>query len=332
MKIKTTIFWIVILLTGVRLHSQSIMTVTGEQKIANIMTWLTHEHVLVDFIGAELITPDDYDETEVLQTMLSYVFDLRKYRVRYFVDATPKYLGRDPELLQKISTSTAVTIITNTGLYGVGQNKYIPKSALNKTAEELAGEWIDEYRNGIGDTGIKPGFIKIGVDAQAPLHSMHQKLVRAAALTHLATGLTIASHTGEAVGLWPQLEILKKEGVSPSAFIWVHAQNEKDNNVYVQAARQGCWISLDGIGGGNIDTYVEKLQFAKDKGILGQILISNDAGWYDPQKDEQNIQPFTNVHEKLLPKLTEAGFTVDEINQLLATNPAKAFGTRVRKR
>ena len=331
MKVRTTIFWIVILLTGVRLHSQSIMTVSGEQKIANIMTWLTHEHVLVDFIGAELITPDDYDETEVLQTMLSYVFDLRKYRVRYFVDATPQYLGRDPELLQKISTSTAVTIITNTGLYGVGQNKYIPKSALNKTAEELAGEWIGEYRNGIGDTGIKPGFIKIGVDAQTPLHSMHQKLVKAAALTHLATGLTIASHTGEAVGLWTQLEILKKEGVSPSAFIWVHAQNEKDNNVYVQAARQGCWISLDGIGAGNIDTYVEKLQFAKEKGILGQILISNDAGWYDPQKDEQNIKPFTNVHEKLLPKLTEAGFTVDEINQLLATNPARAFGTRVRK-
>ena len=310
---------------------QSIMTVTGEQKISTVMTWLTHEHVLVDFIGAGMITPDDYDENEVLSTMLPYIYNLRKYRVKYFVDATPQYLGRNPELLQKFSNSTAITFITNTGLYGARQNKFIPKSAFDQTAEELAAIWTGEFKNGIGDTGIKPGFIKIGVDASNPLHSMHQKLVEAAALTHLSTGLTIASHTGEAVGLWPQLEILKKKGVSPSAFIWVHAQSEKDQNAYLQAARQGCWISLDGMGAG-VDPYVEKLVFAKNNGFLDHILISSDAGWYDPQKEEQSVTVYTNVHEILLPKLKEVGFTIDEINQLISINPAKAFGIRVRKR
>ena len=331
MKVQSIFFLIISAFMGSNLSSQSIMTVTGEQKISNVMTWLTHEHVLVDFIGAGMITPDDYDENEVLSTMLPYIYDLRKYRVKYFVDATPQYLGRNPELLQKISNSTAVTILTNTGLYGARQNKFIPRSAFDKSAEDLAAEWTAEYRNGIGDTGIKPGFIKIGVDAQKSLHAMHQKLVKAAALTHLATGLTIASHTGPAVGLWPQLEILKQAGVSPSAFIWVHAQGEKDLNVYVQAARQGVWISLDGMGAG-VDPYVEKLVFAKNNDILDHILISSDAGWFDPQKEEQSVQVYTNVHEKLLPKLKEAGFTVDEINQLVSVNPAKAFGIRVRKR
>lgn len=331
MKSKVVLFLMLMIGLGSLLKGQSVMTVTGEQKIAPVMTWLTHEHVLVDFIGAGLITPDDYEEDEVLRTMLSYVFDLRKYRVRYFVDATPQYLGRNPKLLQKFSTSTAVSIITNTGLYGAGQNKYIPRSAMDKSAEQLAADWIDEFKNGIGDTGIKPGFIKIGVDAQKPLHAMHQKLVKAAALTHKATGLTIASHTGEAVGLWPQLEILKKEGVSPSAFIWVHAQGEKDQNMYLQAARQGCWVSLDGMGTGSIDSYVEKLVFAKNNGILDHILISSDAGWFDPQKEEQEIVPYTNIHEKLIPKLKEVGFTVDDINQLISVNPAKAFAIRVRK-
>ena len=330
MKVRYFFTLFMVLISASITWTQSIMTVTGEQKISTVMTWLTHEHVLVDFIGAGMITPDDYDENEVLSTMLPFIYDLRKYRVKYFVDATPRYLGRNPELLQKFSNSTAITFITNTGLYGARQNRFIPKSAFDQSAEELAAEWIGEFRNGIGDTGIKPGFIKIGVDASNPLHSMHQKLVKAAALTHLSTGLTIASHTGEAVGLWPQLDILKKAGVSPSAFIWVHAQGEKDQNAYLKAARQGCWISLDGMGSG-IEPYVEKLVFAKNNGILDHILISSDAGWYDPQKEEQSVTVYTNVHEKLLPKLKEIGFTIDEINQLVSVNPAKAFGIRVRK-
>ncbi len=312
--------------------SQNIMTVTGEQKISPVMTWLTHEHLLVDFIGAGRISTDDYDRNDVLQTMLPYFYDLRKFRVRYFVDATPQYLGRNAELLRTFSTSTAVSIITNTGLYGAQQNKFIPREAFDKSAKELATEWTNEFKNGIGDTGIKPGFIKIGIDPGANLHPMHQKLVEAAALTHLATGLTIASHTGKADGLWPQLAILEKAGVSPSAFIWVHAQGESNENNYVKAAAQGCWISLDGVGENNIDEYVKSLTFAKKSGILDHILISHDAGWFDPQKEEQSIRPFTPIHEKLLPKLKEAGFTQNDIDQLISVNPAKAFGIRVRKK
>ena len=67
---------------------------------------------------------------------------------------------------------------------------------------------------------------------------MDAKLVRAAARAHLATGLTIAVHTGPAEGAFEQMEILKEEGVDPSAWIWVHAQGERDKAKHVGAAQQ----------------------------------------------------------------------------------------------
>jgi phosphotriesterase-related protein len=232
-------------------------------------------------------------------------------------------------LIKRIVNQTGLSILTNTGLYGARNNKYIPSYAYEKTAEELAEMWIDEYEHGIDGTSIKPGFIKISVDNADPLHPMHEKLVKAAAITHLKTGLTIASHTGEATGLWPQLRILRESGVSPNSFIWVHSQAEKDAENYLKAAKMGCWISLDGLGW-ELKEHLEKIIFAKKNGILDRILISHDAGWYDPQKEDQSIKSYTAIFEQLQRELMSRGFTEEEFNQLIKVNPSKAFAIKVR--
>lgn len=305
-------------------------SVTGPVTVSPGETWLSHEHILVDFIGADSIDPKRWNHDAIIKSTLNYLEEVKSHNVKYFVDATPAYLGRDVLLLEKIAKRTGLTIITNTGFYGAVNNKYVPAFAFEKTAEELAEIWIDEYKNGIEGTTVKPGFIKISVDVADTLDDIDQKLVRAAAITHLRTGLTIASHTGEAKGLWPQLQILKEMGVSPGAFIWVHAQNEKDNENYVQAAKQGCWISLDGLGW-DLDKHVQKLVFAKERGILDKILISHDAGWYDPQKQTQTIQPYTNIFTKFFPALKARGFNNEELDRLISDNPSRAFTIQVRK-
>ncbi len=306
-----------------------IQDVEGVNERDTNLMWLSHEHILVDFIGADTIDPADWDHDSVMQVMVPFLQEVKANQVDYFVDATPNFLGRDARLLKKMARETGLRILTNTGLYGAVGNKYIPAYAYEKSAEELAQMWIAEFNEGIEDTGIKPGFIKISVDAADPLDLLHAKLVRAAALTHLETGLTIGSHTGPAVGLWPQLEILQKMGVSPEAFIWIHAQNEKDPAQYLKAAEAGCWISLDGLGW-ELDEHVEKILFAKEKGILDRILISHDAGWYDPQKEGQDIKPYTNIFEELYPRLKARGFTEAEWRQLMSVNPARAFALQIR--
>ncbi len=309
---------------------QFIQDVLAVREIKSNQIWLSHEHILVDFIGADSIQPRAWNHDTILETMTPYLEELKEFKVDYFVDATPNYLGRDVRLLEKLAHETGLRIVTNTGLYGAQNNKFLPKYVSEESAEDLSERWIDEYKYGIEETSIKPGFIKIGIDAKEDLSEIHQKLVTAAALTHLKTGLTIASHTGKSKGLWPQLEILKDNGVSPKAFIWVHAQNEKNSETYLRAAKMGCWISFDGIGT-KLEKDVEKILFAKKNGILNRILISHDAGWYDPQKKEQTIKSYTAIFEKLYPLLISNGFTDEEFNLLVSVNPSKAFGIAIRK-
>ncbi len=320
------LFFILTLLVGWgSMNGQGmIQDVRGRNEVDPTAVWLSHEHLLVDFIGADSIRPDSWDHEVIMREVLPYLEELKEFKVRYFVDATPNFLGRDVLLLEKIAKRTGLRILTNTGLYGARNNKFIPTYAREGSAEDLAQLWIAEYEQGIDGTSIRPGFIKIGVDASDPLDPFHAKLVKAAALTHLQTGLTIASHTGEAVGLWPQLHILREMGVSPGSFIWVHAQAEKDNENYIKAAGMGCWISLDGLGW-ELDEHIDKLMFAKNSGILDRILISHDAGWYDPQKKNQTIMPYTVIFEKLYPALKSRGFTDEEFKLLIRANPSKAL-------
>ena len=307
-----------------------IQSVSGTVTATPGEVWLSHEHILVDFIGADSIDSKKWDHDSVIDTISPYLEEVKNQNVKYFVDATPAYLGRDPLLLEKIAKKTGLTIITNTGFYGATNNKYIPAFAFDKTAEELAEIWVNEYKNGIEGTTIKPGFIKISVDVTDTLDVMDQKLVKAAAITHLQTGLTIASHTGNAKALWPQLKILKEMNVSPQAFMWVHAQNEKDNNNYLLAAKEGCWISFDGLGW-DVEKHIEKILFAQEHKLLNRILISHDAGWYDPQKQTQAVKSYTNIFKQLYPVLVSKGFSKEELKRLISDNPAKAFSISIKR-
>ena len=309
----------------------SIMTVTGAIRPDELGITLAHEHILVDFIGADRITDKRWNRDAVAARVLPYLLEAKKEGVRSFVECTPAYLGRDPLLLQSLSRQTGIRFITNTGYYGAVQNKYLPAHALNASEDELASTWIAEYKNGIGKTGIKPGFIKIGIDADDKgLSTVHQKLIRAAGKTHKQTGLTIYSHTGKAAPALEQIDLLIREKVSPQAFVWVHAQAEKDQQQYLAALKTGAWVSLDGMTG-DYEDYVRKLVFLKANGWLHKVLISHDAGWYRPgEVNGGEIHGYTDIFKHIKPALRVNGFTEDDINQLIIRNPADALTIRIR--
>ncbi|GET31134.1 hypothetical protein SD074_33360 [Prolixibacter sp. SD074] len=70
------------------------MTVTGEIPASQMGVTLSHEHILVDFIGADRISPDRYNREEVVKRVLPYLEALKQYNVNTFVDGTPQFLGR----------------------------------------------------------------------------------------------------------------------------------------------------------------------------------------------------------------------------------------------
>lgn len=282
---------------------------------------LVHEHVLVDFIGADKVSPTRYDVPEVVRTVKPYLAQIKALGCRRLQECTPNFLGRDPKLLARLEHETGLELWTNTGLYGAGKDfQFLPGYARTETPEQLAVRWIQEARRGVD--GVKPRFIKIGVSGSNPLHALDLKLIAAAALTSIETGLTIASHTPNGGAALAQLEVLSARNVKPSKFVWVHAQNEKDHRVHEQVARGGAWVELDGISPKTAPWHQECLVYLSERGLLHRALISQDAGWYhvgEPQGGE--FQPYTYIYSRFVP-----GMDQKWVNLLLWENPRKAFG------
>jgi phosphotriesterase-related protein len=338
MMIMRSIFTVLILaLMAVSCQSKTdksevaIMTVTGPISVSDMGLTLEHEHVLVDFIGAEKVKQPQYPMLQALDSLLPYFIELEAMGVNTLIECTPNYIGRDVQLLKAISEKSKLNIITNTGYYAATNKKFLPAHTYTESAQQLAARWVDEWKNGLDGTGIKPGFIKLGV-GKDHLDSLEQKIVTAGALTHLETGLKIAIHTGSAAGANDEIDILLHEGVRPQALIVVHSQNSSSEE-QVALARRGAWVSLDGVNDKptTIEKYLVFLSRLKQEKLLDRVLISQDAFWSVVQHENNKIgfekhgSPYSAMFEVLIPELKKQGFSQQEIDQLLITNPARAY-------
>jgi phosphotriesterase-related protein len=318
--------------TARRVRQEQVMTVLGPIPAEELGVTLPHEHVLLDFIGADQVSRDRYDADEVFNSVLPHLQQVKDFGCQSFAECTPAFIGRDPALLKRLAEASRLQILTNTGYYGAGQNKFLPEYTHTESANELSLRWLREWRDGIEETGIRPGFIKIGVDA-GPLSEIHRKLVRAAAQTHLISGLTIAAHTGDGTAALNELAVLKDEEVAANAFIWVHAQNEKNSDLHWRIAAQEAWVEFDHISPQTVAKHVELVQGLKTRGLLHRVLVSHDAGWYEVGKPHGGeFRPYDTLFKEFIPALKKADFSDEEIRQLLVINPREAFTIRVRHR
>lgn len=329
--------------------ARQIMTVRGPIATSEMGLTLTHEHLLADLRpqNERVQDPRPYKPDQVLQVVLRHLKRARELGCRTFIDCTAVFLGRDATLLRRISEESGVHIVTVTGNYAALGLRGLPGHVLSDSAGALAQRWIGEWKNGIDGSDIRPGLIKLGFDG-GPLSEIEKKLIRAAAAAHLATGLTIGAHISgpgtflerQGVQSWSaasadeQLSLLEESGVDPSAWIWIHAQNEKDLGQHISAARRGAWISFDGIAAGDaIGQYVERVKRMRAGGLLHRVLVSQDAGWYkvgEPNGGE--FRSYEALFTAFIPALRASGFTNDDIDTLPIRNPAEAFSIGVRRK
>lgn len=299
-----------------------IQTVLGTISAEKFGRVLPHEHVMVDFIGADKVSANRYNAEEVFQTLLPYLKAAKAEGIESFVECTPNFLGRDVRLLERLAKATGLNILTNTGLY---QGKYLPDFAHTEDADTLAARWIKEAKEGIDGTKIRPGFIKIAVNP-GNLLPIQKKIVQAAARTSKKTGLTIACHTGHGVAALETLDVLRTEGLPLSKYIFVHADSEPDLKYHFEVARAGGWVEYDAIGWKPISEHVKLITRFLAEGLEDRLLLSHDAGWYHVgEPNGGTIQPFTPLTQKLLPLLEKEGLKPETRDKLLVTNPRKAF-------
>ena len=305
---------------------RQVVTVRGPVDAARLGTTLVHEHVLVDFVGADKVSPRRYDAGEAFRVALPHLVALKQRGARTLVECTPAWLGRDPALLVRLSEASGLHIVTNTGYYGAAQDKYVPAHAYEESAERLAERWTAESRDGIEATGVRPGFIKTGVDA-GPLSAIDRKLIQAAALCHRRTGLRIHCHTGDGTAAMDILSVLQEQRVPPAALVWVHAQNEKDRALHLRAAAAGAWIEMDGVSEDSVEAHIAAVVDLRRAGHLDKVLLSQDAGWYRVgEPGGGRFRPYTFLFDGFLPALRRAGLAEAEVRTILVDNPARLLG------
>ena len=306
--------------------NRELFTVSGPVDAGEIGFALSHEHLMSNF-GLPIDETHNYDEAVLFEQVIPYAKKLHALGVHTIFDYTAAYFGRRADILKTISDSTGILIVTNTGIYGAANDRYIPDYAYLETPEELAARWADEFENGIDGTGIRPGFMKLAFDSGGP-SEIDKKLFEAGVLTHLQTGMTIAVHTGSNPNaVHSQLEILDRHKVSPEAWIWTHANWHADTDFLLNVASRGGWISLDGVKEDNIDEYINRLEIFRREELLHKVLLSHDG---DAWPMGAEIRPFHAISTHLLPALRENGFTEEEIKLIFTKNPGMAYGIKIR--
>lgn len=294
---------------------------------------LIHEHVMVDFIGAAETGPHRWDVDEVTLTMLPYFEQARERGISGFVDCTPAYIGRDVHLLRRLSELSGIHILTNTGYYGAGGDRYLPPHAFTESAEDLAGRWIREWREGIDGTDVRPGFIKIGVDPAGSegLMEVDAKLVHAAAMAHRETGLVVVSHTAQGAAGLAQVAIFESEGVDPRHLILAHSDAEPDLTWHFRAAGRGAWISYDGIDARPIEEHLRLVPAMLER-HPDRLLLSMDSGWYNVGEPAGGtIRDYNALTDEFLPALLALGVGAEAIGQVTVANPARAFSVEAER-
>ena len=166
--------------------ARAVQTVTGRVRPEALGRTLVHEHVLIGYPGWNLdpFAPR-YVRAEAMARAVDQLQELRDLGVETFVDPCPMDLGRDVEFLAELAQKSRMQIVCTTGAYFEAEGithtfRYLP-------IEEITAIYIKEITEGIGDTGIRAGAVKIATGAHQ-VSEYERKLVQAGARAARETG------------------------------------------------------------------------------------------------------------------------------------------------
>jgi phosphotriesterase-related protein len=300
-----------------------LVTTLGPKNAGELGLILPHEHVFVDLRTWDQPGYGQAEAADVIALMAPEIAKAQAVGVTAIVECSTGGVGRRADIDSAVSEATGLPLVVPTGIY---REPWVPDWAHDAEEDELRDWMMGELQGQIEESGVQAGWIKLSAGDDG-LTQAEAKILRAAAVAGAATNAIIGSHTVRGRVVKDQLEIIERVGYTPERFIWIHAQNEPDFDLHLEIARRGTWIEYDGIGNPDEDAlYVERIQRMLDAGFGGQVMISQDRGWYDPaQPGGGTPQPYTYISEHFLPKLRTAGLDEATIKQLTHTNPFRAF-------
>jgi len=297
-------------------------TTMGPLPRAALGFMLPHEHVFVEFREPDHPHHAIASTADVVALMQPEVERAKALGITAMVDCTPVGVGRRADIVLAVSQAAGLPIIVPTGIY---REPWVPHWAQGADEAALEAWMLRELNQSFDEADFRAGWIKLsaGDDGISP---MEAKILRAAARASAKTGAVIGSHTIRGRVVMDQLDIIEAAGGSASRFISIHTNAEPDFDLHKAVAARGAWIEYDNIGWVPDDETVPRILRAIEAGLTSQLLLSHDAGWFDPAKPGGGTpMPYTPLMERILPRLREAGIGADVIDRLTIANPFDAF-------
>jgi phosphotriesterase-related protein len=302
-----------------------LVTTLGDLAAHELGAILPHEHIVGDLRPLSERMPDERHPVEAIRALMEpEVRAAQRVGVTAIVDATPVGVGRRPDAIEAISRETGMPIAMATGVY---REPWVPDWVRDSSSSRLTDWMLQELHHGIHRGTTRAAWIKLSAQDDG-MTAEEERILRAAARAGRETGCAIGSHTFSADVVHSQLDVLESEGFPPERFIWIHAQVEPDVQKHLELARRGCWVEYDGIGyEPTFEEYIRLIELLGEHGFSGQILVSQDSGWYDPGAPDGGLArgPFTTVHDVFLPLLRGAGFDEAFVERLTVENPFRAY-------
>jgi len=304
-----------------------IQTLKGPVDIDSLGLILPHEHLFTDLRGPHVPEYAQGDPSAVLRVVEPYLTEAAAAGATALVECSTIGVGRNIPVLQRLADATSMHIIAPTGVY---RDAFIPASLREVSEGYLADLWTRELTEGMEGTSIRAGFIKLAMSDDGPT-PLEIRNLKAAVNASQQTGAVIASHTIGGTVAKKEMDVLEEAGHDLHRFIWIHAQTEPDEAVLKEAARRGAYIELDSVGAPHqsqpelLDVTVALIQ----AGYIDHLLLSHDAGWYNPSHPEGmpdgGYRGYTALMKDFLPSLSARNISDEQVQQITVHNPARAF-------
>lgn len=310
-------------------------TYLGPVDSSTLGVTLLHEHIFVRDRELELnLSIHGWDPDLYIPRAIRELRELHVQGVRTIVDLTVPGLGRDVRTIAAVASDSEIQIVASTGWYAaISLPLYFRIRGVRQEPggiDELAQLFIDDILTGIAGTSVRAGMLKCVTDV-AGINDDVTRIMRAVATAHLATGVSITthSHPPSRNGL-DQQRLLRACGVPLERVVIGHS-GDSDDLGYLRALMDaGSTIGMDRFGMEHVladERRVRTVLALLRMGYADRMILSQDAAIYShvtqPEWRARHTPRWRMTHlmDNIVPMLKEGGATELDIHQMLVVNP-----------
>jgi len=305
----------------------SIPTATGKISPSQMGITSIHEHIALQADAAQ--------KEKSMAFAISELKKAKEFGLQTIVDVNP---NRDAAGIREVSLASGVNVVCCTGYY------VLTKQQQTLTIEECENHMAKEIEQGIGETKIRPGVIKIATKG-LPITQAEKNVFIAAANIQQRYKIPICTHAVS--GCAEQQLILEEAGANlahcyfshvEATFGWSGRTTEQEIDYLETVVKKGSTLSFNNFGNWNHTKPEDLAKIIREltqRGYDNNMVATMDLTWSFENGDLKVLWSDTNVDgkdrtysyllRKALPWMKENGIPEKSINKFILDNPKRIF-------